>query len=372
MSLGNDWIHNVYRCATDELPWENALRPLMHELKASCVGVVRHSIAPVSAQVLVSVDINATTERAYVEHFVHENPVLNCLSAMPLGYVTTGSGAVDETFYFKSRFYNDWQKPAGYADNMGISLARRQGQFVMLSLPRDVAIGAYSREEMSAVLPYVQHLVRAFNIWLRLKMDEAESGWVTEAFDQVAQGLLILGEDRVLLYANKGGERILNDKGPLQRINFRLRMQDDEVADRLEAILRLFEAGKAEDTQEYGLAIPRGVGRSPLFLRVQPPLGLRPGQRNFGIPKAVAFLHVVDPDERPEVNIKLFSEGYHLTGAERRLIEGLNRTESIVEAARLVGISEATARTHMQHIYGKTGVVSLAGLLALVYRTSLR
>jgi DNA-binding CsgD family transcriptional regulator len=372
MALGDQWIHDVYTCAMGEMPWEQVLRPLMGELKATCVGVVKHSIAPVGAEVLVRVDVNANTERAYVERYVHENPVMNCLSAMPLGYVTAGSGAVDEKFFFASDFYNDWQKPSGYADNMAISLARRQGQFVMMSIPRDFNVGLYSRDELSRVHPYVPHLVRAFNIWLRLNLAEAETGWVSEAIDQTAQGLIILGEDRVILYANKGGERVLLDKGHLQRVNFRLRAQDDEIADRLDAILRLFESGEALDTEEYGLAIPRGEGHSPLFLRVQPPLGLRPGQKSFGLPKAVAFLHVVDPDERQIADLRTFSEGYRLTGAEERFVEALTRLESIVEAARATGVSEATARTHMQHIYGKTGADSLAGLLGKIYRSALR
>ncbi len=372
MALDDQWIHDVYTCATGEQPWEQALRPLMAELNATCMGVVKHSIAPVSAEVLVRVDVNASTERAYVERYVHENPVMNCLSAMPLGYVTAGSGAVDETFFFNSDFYNDWQKPAGYADSMAISLARRQGQFVMLSIPRDFNAGLYSRDELSGVYPYVPHLVRAFNIWLRLNLAEAETGWVSEAIDQTAQGLIILGEDRVILYANKGGERVLSGKNQLRRVNFRLRAQEDHIADRLDGILRLFESGEALDTEEYGMAIPRGEGRSPLFLRVQPPLGLRPGQKSFGLPKAVAFLHVVDPDERSIGSLQAFGEGYNLTGGELRFMEVLTRLESIIEAARTLGISEATARSHMQHIYAKTAADNLPALLAKVYRSSLR
>jgi hypothetical protein len=96
MSLDDRWIHDVYRCATDELPWGHVLRPLMGTLKATCAGIVKHSIVPIAAQILVRVDSDQKTEQAYIERCVHENPVMNCLSAMPLGYVTTGSGAVDE------------------------------------------------------------------------------------------------------------------------------------------------------------------------------------------------------------------------------------------------------------------------------------
>ncbi|MGL4637047.1 MAG: helix-turn-helix transcriptional regulator [Beijerinckiaceae bacterium] len=369
--LSDAWVHDVYRCAMDELPWEAVLRPLVKALNAECAGVLKHSIAPVTVELLAKFNVEPDTEQAYLQHYVYENPMISCLSAMPLGYVTTGSGAVDERYYFDSKFYTDWQKPSGYSDNMVISLARRQGQFVSLFIPRHFDNGVYPREATSIIVPYMPHLVRAFNIWLRINMAEAQNGWVTEAFDQMAQGLMILGQDRIILYANKGGERVLAANGPLQRVNFRLRAVQDEIADKLDAILRLFETGQADETAEYALAIPRSNGQSPLFVRVQPPIGVRPGQKSFGMPMATAFLHVVDPDERTALNLKPFAEGYRLTSAELRFVEALMRTESIVEAARVVGITEATARFHMQHVYSKTGATSLAALLAQVYRSAL-
>lgn len=175
MTLVDDSIiHRIYSCATGELSWDSAVRPIMDLIDAKCAGVVRHSIAPTGAEVLARIDVDPRTERAYVNEYVHINPVMNCLSAMPLGYVTYGSGAVDQTHFFESSFYQDWQLPAGYSDNLGISLARRNGEFVLLSLPRDLQRGVYTPDDVATIKPYVQHLVRGFNIWLRLKSAESE------------------------------------------------------------------------------------------------------------------------------------------------------------------------------------------------------
>lgn len=365
----HELIETMYACATGEVPWEHALRPIMDRLNARCAGIVKHSIAPVKAEVLVGIDVEPATQQAYIDRYVRENPLMNCLSAMPLGFVTAGSGVVDERFYAESAFYNDWQKPAGYADNMGISLARRGGEFVLLSLPRDFDHGVYTKEELDGVKPFVQHLVRAFNIWLRLSAAESEAGWVSEALDQMPQGLVILGEGRVILYANRAGERILSSNEGLARRSFRIHADDREAAARMDGILRLFETGEAEETREYGFAIPRGQDRPALFVRVQPPLGLKPGQRQYGLPKAIAFLHLVDPEARDIGDPALFCQAYGLTPAETRLVGALLRTESVVESARMLGTSEATVRTHMQHIYAKTGARNFASLVALIHRS---
>ena len=364
-------IHKIYGCATGEADWEDALRPVMGLLDAKCLGIVKHSIAPTGAKVLVRIDVDSQTEAQYVSEYVHKNPVMNCLSAMPLGYVTCGSGAVDEKFFLSSSFYNDWQKPAGYADNLGIALARRRGEFVLLSMPRDLNRGIYTPEELQIIKPYVAHLVRAFNIWMRLQAAEDGAEWVNEALDQVGKGLIIVGENRIILYANKSGEKTLLS-GHLAREQLRLFAGNRDVAGRMDAILREFEAGSNDETREYGFAISRGNGIAPLYIQVQPPLGLKPGQRSFGLPRAVAFLHIVDPEERSEVETRIFSESYSLTVAEARLLEAAVKAESVIEAAGMLEITEATARTHMKHIYGKTGAKSFAALIAKVHRSATR
>ncbi len=165
MTLVDDAIiHKIHACATGELPWETALQPIMGLIETKCAGVVRHSIAPAGAEVLAQIDVDPKTEAACVREYVHKNPVLSCLSAMPLGYITYGSGALDERHFLASSFYNDWQVPAGCADNLAISIARRNREFVLLSLPSDLSRELYTPDDMAVIRPHVQHLVRSFNI----------------------------------------------------------------------------------------------------------------------------------------------------------------------------------------------------------------
>jgi DNA-binding CsgD family transcriptional regulator len=371
MTLVDDSIiHRIYSCATGDLQWDAALRPIMALIDAKCAGVVRHSIAPTGAEVLARIDVDPETEQSYLEEYVHKNPVMNCLSAMPLGYITYGSGAVDQTHYLQSSFYRDWQLPAGYADNLGISLARRNGEFVLLSLPRDLKRGTYTPQDTEIIKPYVQHLVRAFNIWLRLYAAESRSEWVDEALDQVGKGLIILGEDRVILYANKNAEKVLLGSDGLRRTDFRLVAATKAVQDLLDEALAEFELGIADETRQYGFSIGRTGNRPPLYVRVQPPLGVKPGQRSFGLPKAVAFLHVVDPEARDLPDVSLFGHAHALTGAEQRFLEAVVRTESIVDAAQMLSLSEATGRTHIQRICAKTGARNFVSLIALVHRST--
>jgi len=57
---------------------------------------------------------------------------------------------------------------------------------------------------------------------------------------------------------------------------------------------------------------------------------------------------------------------YGLTFAETRLIGLLAAGRSLDEAATALGISRATARTHLRHIFEKTGTTRQSQLMKLV------
>ena len=362
-------IHKIYGSATGEVSWGETLKGLIQIMNGECAGIVLHSIAPVRAEVIASTQVEPDTQHRYVTEYVVKNPVMNCLSAMPLGFVTYGSGAVDESFYFDSDFYNAWQKPAGYADNLGIALARRAGEFVLLSIPRNFQTGLYTPDDVKRIKPYVSHLVRAFNIWARLNVNESRMSWVSEALDQVSKGIIILGEDRLILYANKAGEDFLLSGAGVERQDFRLHLKG-QCRTSFEKALIPFENGSYSDCEQYVVTVPR-PNRSPVQIRVQPPLGRRPGQKNLGLPNAVAFLHVVDPETAGRPDVRLFAMHHGLTEGETRFLQALVETESVLGAAQFLSISEPTARTHARNCSEKTQTANFAALIAAVYRFEL-
>jgi DNA-binding CsgD family transcriptional regulator len=67
-------------------------------------------------------------------------------------------------------------------------------------------------------------------------------------------------------------------------------------------------------------------------------------------------------------DIATVAQSYHLTPAEERLLQQLVSGASLHEAAAALGIAEATARTHRNHIFTKAGVTRRSDLLLLVGR----
>jgi DNA-binding CsgD family transcriptional regulator len=65
-----------------------------------------------------------------------------------------------------------------------------------------------------------------------------------------------------------------------------------------------------------------------------------------------------------------FARLYRLTGGELRVLLALTQGLGAKEAADMLGISEPTARTHLQHIFSKTDTTRQADLLHLLQNST--
>jgi DNA-binding CsgD family transcriptional regulator len=60
-----------------------------------------------------------------------------------------------------------------------------------------------------------------------------------------------------------------------------------------------------------------------------------------------------------------FAKLYGLTGSELRVLLAMAPGLGVKEAAEMLGIGETTAKTHLQHIYAKTGTSKQTELMHL-------
>ena len=93
-------------------------------------------------------------------------------------------------------------------------------------------------------------------------------------------------------------------------------------------------------------------------------LPLNRGERRSPSGPAAAIF-VQDPTVAPPYPGEAFAKLYGLTGAELRVLLALTPGLSVKDAAAMLGVGEVTARTHLQHIYAKTGTSKQTELLNL-------
>jgi DNA-binding CsgD family transcriptional regulator len=88
--------------------------------------------------------------------------------------------------------------------------------------------------------------------------------------------------------------------------------------------------------------------------------------------KITAAVFLEAPVEKTHLPSEAFAKLYGLTDGELRMLISISLSYNVEEAAASIGIKTCTAKTHLQHIYEKTGTAKLSQLMALFMHSVLR
>jgi DNA-binding CsgD family transcriptional regulator len=88
--------------------------------------------------------------------------------------------------------------------------------------------------------------------------------------------------------------------------------------------------------------------------------------RNSLLTGAAAAVFVASADGKPSLGVDAVAQAFDLTRAEAQVLELLAKGQTLAQAAAELGIAETTAKTHLMHIFSKTGVSRQADLVRLV------
>ena len=81
------------------------------------------------------------------------------------------------------------------------------------------------------------------------------------------------------------------------------------------------------------------------------------------------MLFITDPEANPGVRPQWLREDFGLTPAEAVVAVEILEADGLQAAARRLGISLATAHTHLAHVFDKTGTRRQAELVRLLLQS---
>jgi DNA-binding CsgD family transcriptional regulator len=193
------------------------------------------------------------------------------------------------------------------------------------------------------------------------------SALLVEAIEAIGFGILLVADDGFVTFANASARSLMNRGEGLRTDGGWIAGTSPEVTTRLRAFVK--SSAKAVDGRAGGgaLILGRGASRPSLFVHVMPLE--RRGPRMARL--AAAMIFVIDPEVYALPSFHAFAGIYGLTRAESRVLKEIVGGHGLVAAAAKLRISEATARTHLQHIFDKTGTKRQTELLCLFFKATL-
>jgi DNA-binding CsgD family transcriptional regulator len=191
---------------------------------------------------------------------------------------------------------------------------------------------------------------------------------LAEAMEALGFGIMLVAKDGFITFANAVARELMQRGDGLLANGGWIAATSVEATTRLRACIKS-SAVTPQDGHRGGRTIimERGPGRSSLFVHV---LALdRNGRRAKR--SAAAMVFIVDPDTQAAPSFNAFAVLYGLTCAETRVLREIVGGHGLLAAAVRLGLSEATARTHLQHIFEKTGAKRQTELLCLFFKATL-
>ena len=173
-----------------------------------------------------------------------------------------------------------------------------------------------------------------------------------------SDGLISLSATGHVATLDDNAQRILNAGLGIRLSNGRLRSTSRDAASDDEA-LKLFLAKGAGETEPFVIQSKPG-----LFLLVHS--YTVPHAFNFAHESAVQVLRIAIVNLKASMNSATVRRAFDLTTAEESVVAALTKSSSASAAARKLGLSRETVKTHLRSIYGKTGAVSLTQLMLLI------
>ena len=303
----------------------------------------------------------------YSNHFIHLDPYRDHLAAAPSGALLQTDEIAPLPLRRHTEYFNDYERLGDRCYALGSPLGRERDFLLYLGLSRGQRAGPYDEGTLAFVRSLLPHMLRAVQIQ-RLIGSALDAQRLSEAaLDRLRIGVVLMDSARRVRFANSAALAFADTFG-LSLGESGLALPSPRFNDRLQ---RLLNGALAADIP--GNLAPGGdltytrPGIGALQLRVFPLLSRdEPGLAGQRVQVAI---FMVRPGP-PHLNAGQLTAQFGLTAAESRLAVRLAEGRSVAEAAKVSGISMATARTHLRNIFAKTAT-SRQSELALLLLTSL-
>ncbi|MGH6838455.1 MAG: helix-turn-helix transcriptional regulator [Methylocella sp.] len=360
----NALIDLIYEAVLDNDLWPSVLRKL-----ADAVGAAHAAMPTLDRRAKIFATIAPCDDpdliALYKEYWAFHDPLFGRAILRPVGEIYTLDSLMPREEFAATPVFNEWWRPAQYSlATAGTNLVAGDQFSALVCVSNAPGKDSLTDKQLRHFETIAQHLGRAVRINRQLWKLELANLAVTERIEMLPDGALLADASGRVVLANAAAKAMLDARDGIFLCDGRLAVAGSpDALQKLVASCARRSAGIGGPGGE--LKVPRDLSRSPLHVTIAP---LRSEARlpeipwlGFGSP--VAIVTVTDRDldrRRRQINLR---RRFDLTSTEAALAAEILRGDGRKAAARRCGISDATAKTHLAHIFGKTGTHRQAELV---------
>lgn len=358
-------VGDIYDAAMDPTLWRQALGSICTYVGGYSAALFWHDAATRNAQALYLFNDDPNYTKLYFEKYLPMDPFFPASSFVEAGVVHGSSDIVPQAELEQTLFYQEWIKPQGIVDAIAVNLEKGLTRSSFIAVRSDAAYGlldAAARLRLASVVPHLQRAVAISRLFDR---NRATEGALTQTLDHVEAAVFLIGPEGAIAFANDPAKAMLRDGDMVREQDNTLRAASPNT----DRILRdIFASAENGDSSMgvRGVAVPlTETSQEQWFAHVLP---LTSGNRKqAGLAHAAVaavFIRKTAPDAPPP--LESIAKLYKLTAGEVRALDAVLKVTGTKAMAEMLGVSQATVRTHLHNVFRKTGTSRQSELVKLV------
>jgi DNA-binding CsgD family transcriptional regulator len=355
-------IDALYAAVTDPARWSEVIRASTDLVGGGVSTVLYRSGPRLMKHRLLATELDPASAESYEEHYAAINPwVLYQREDRPL--LEARESMLSSPLQLEhSEFYVDWLRPKDLRYSFNACVPLDTGDTIELTSVRSVRLGPYDQAEHEVLESLLPHLRRAVQLSNRLRITEAGLAASSLVSRKAGAGVVLVGSDQRVVYMDALAEEFLRH-GNLTVRDGRLTTRPPQDSVLSKAITAATGAGRRVVGRTGAMMTIRqscdrvlSVAISPLDERDRPP-------GHIGL---LALVLVSAPGQSTGPDESRLRRLLDLTPAEARLVRALCDGQTLASYADCTGTSLNTVKTHLKHVFEKTGETRQADLIRRV------
>lgn len=279
---------------------------------------------------------------------------LRSLLLLPVGAVATRSMLEDDS-------------PKNICDVIGFRVLSRDRFHGVVAAQRISSKRRYADSDVRFLNLLAPHVCRSMLISDTLKLSILKSETLEAALNTFAPGIFLTDCQGHVAFMNNKAEGQLRNKQPLKIANRCLVATDPNAHNILAKAL--VEASNANEKARKANSVALPTNHNQGFVAHVLPLPSK-RRRDIDRPQATAAIFIQDSLVETPIPGRAFASLYGLTPCELRVLQASSLGHCVNDVADRLKVSAATVKTHLQHVYAKTGTSNRTALVRLFLNAS--
>jgi DNA-binding CsgD family transcriptional regulator len=364
-----EWVSRltgeIYDAALDPTRWEGVLEESCTFLQGMAASLGSFDFLRVDLNLMKMWGYDAPSLALFFEKYARNHPLVPYAMLTKIGDVVAIEDGMPYEEFVETALYREFYKPRGIIDTVQANLDKSATGMAMFYVVRHESVGRVDeamRRRMTLLFP---HFRRAVLIGKLVDLHKIEVASLADTLDGLAAAMFLVDASGAIVRANASGQAMLAKGDAVRAAGNRLTLNQGGREQALSDVCTAAEAGDAIIGTK-GIAVPFESPQGTHY--VANVLPLTSGARRLAGTQysAVAAVFVAEASRQGTLPYDAIAQNYQLTGAELRVLFGIVEIGGVPEVAPALGISETTVKTHLQHVFDKTGVNRQADLVKLV------